>query len=278
MSEMEAQRDATRVAPAKGWSYRGRWALVTGASSGIGEEFARELARRGMNLVLAARRIDRLSALAIELERAHGIEADALIADLATPGAAAELWRDGCEGREMALVVNNAGYGLKGRFDELPLDRQTEMVHLNCIAVLELSHLALTAMRPRGSGAIVNVASIAAYQPIPMLATYAASKAFVVTLTEALAEEARGSGVRVVTLNPGPVATEFQSVAGTQVNRGTLGIRTPAQVVADALDGLEHGKRTVTPGFINRVSTYAVRVLPRGPVIRMAKAVMTKLR
>ncbi|HEU0052780.1 MAG TPA: SDR family NAD(P)-dependent oxidoreductase, partial [Longimicrobium sp.] len=172
----------------------------------------------------------------------------------------------------------NAGFGLKGRFDELPVERQSEMIQVNCVAVLELSHLALTEMRGRGGGAIINVASIAAYQPIPMLATYAATKAFVVTLTEALAEEARGSGVRVLTLNPGPVATEFQSVAGTSVNRKTVGIRTPEEVVADALDGVERGRRTVTPGLINRLSTYAVRALPRGPVIRIAKMVMTKLR
>ena len=267
-----------REAAAGRWEYRGRWALVTGASSGIGAAFARELARRGMHVALAARREDRLRALAAELSATHRVRALVLPADLGKPGAAGVLWEAATDGRELHLLVNNAGYGLKGRFDELPLDRQAEMVRVNCLALLELSHFALRDMRARHAGGIVNVASIAGYQPIPMLATYAASKAFVVTLTEALAEEARGSGVRVVTLNPGPVATEFQSVAGTRVNEKTLGIRTPEEVVADALKALEAGSRTVTPGLVNRLATYAVRVAPRGPVIRAARAVMTKLR
>ncbi|HEX2201851.1 MAG TPA: SDR family oxidoreductase [Longimicrobium sp.] len=273
----EAQRDATRVA-GEAWSYRGRWALVTGASAGIGEAFARELARRGMHVALAARREDRLRALADEIGRAHRVRTLVLPADLAEPGAAGALWKEAAAGRDLHLLVNNAGFGLKGRFDEAPLDRLGEMVRVNCTALLELSHLALRHMRPRGSGGLVNVASVAGYQPIPMMATYAATKAFVLTLSEALAEEARGSGVRVVTLNPGPVATEFQGVAGTQVNEKTLGVRTSEEVVGDALRGLERGGGTVTPGLLNRLSTYVVRVSPRGLVTRSAKAVMTKLR
>ena len=263
---------------ASAWQYRNRWALVTGASAGIGAEFARELARRGMHVALAARREDRLRELAVELETAHGVGTAVIATDLGKPGAAGVLWEAANDGRDVHLLVNNAGFGLKGRFDEQPLERQTEMVRVNCISLLELSHFALRAMRARRAGGIVNVASIAGYQPIPLLATYAASKAFVVTLTEALAEEARGSGVRVVTLNPGPVATEFQQVAGTQVNRKTIGIKTPEQVVEATLRALETGKRTITPGFANWLSTYAVRVAPRGPVIRVAKAVMSKLR
>lgn len=273
----EARRDATRVA-GEAWSYRGRWALVTGASAGIGEAFARELARRGMHVALAARREDRLRALADEIGRAHRVRTLVLPSDLGAPGAAEALWREAASGRDLHLLVNNAGFGLKGRFDEAPLDRLEEMVRLNCVALLELTHLAIRHMRPRGAGGIVNVASVAAYQPIPMMATYAATKAFVLTLTEALAEEARGSGVRVVTLNPGPVATEFQQIAGTSVSEKTLGIRTPEEVVDDALRGLERGGGTVTPGLLNRLSTYVVRVSPRGIVTRSAKAVMTKLR
>ncbi|HEU4559081.1 MAG TPA: SDR family oxidoreductase [Longimicrobium sp.] len=259
------------------WEYRGRWALVTGASAGIGEAFARELARRGMNLVLAARREDRLRALGEELARTHRVRALAVRADLGAPGAAAALWEHAAAGRELHLLVNNAGFGLKGPFTELPLERQAEMVRVNCIAPLELAHLALRHMHGRG-GAIVNVASIAGYQPIPLMAAYAASKAFVVTLSEALAEEARGSGIRIVTLNPGPVKTEFQAVAGTQVRDRAPGVRTPEQVVEAALRGVEAGGGTVTPGLVNRVATTAVRIAPRSWVLRSAKAVMKKLR
>jgi len=261
----------------EGWEYRGRWALVTGASAGIGEAFARELARRGMNLLMAARREDRLRALADELSRTHRVRALALPADLGEPGAAAALWEHATAGRDVHLLVNNAGFGLKGAFTELSVERQAEMVRVNCIAPLELAHLALRHMRGRGGG-IVNVASIAGYQPIPMMATYAASKAFVITLSEALAEEARADGVRVVTLNPGPVKTEFQAVAGTEVRERAPGIRTPGQVVDAALRGLEGGGGTVTPGLVNRVATTAVRIAPRSWVLRGAKMIMRKLR
>jgi short-subunit dehydrogenase len=261
-----------------GWSWRGRWALVTGASSGIGEVFARELARRGMHLVLVARREDRLRALANELAAAHRVRTAVIPADLGKPGAPGVLWAEATDGREIHLLVNNAGFGLKGRFDELPLERQAEMVRVNCVAPLDLAHLAMRGMRARGSGGIVNVASIAGYQPIPYLAAYSATKAFLITLSEAMAEEARGSGVRVVTQNPGPVATEFQQVAGTQVNAKTAGILSPEEVVAQAIRALERGSRTVTPGALNRAAAYAARVSPRGLVVRAAKTILTRMR
>ena len=263
---------------AEGWEYRGRWALVTGASAGIGEAFARELARRGTNLLLAARREDRLRALGDELAQAHRVRTVALRADLGQPGAAAELWARAAAAHPIHLLVNNAGFGLKGPFAEQPIERLGEMVQVNCIAPMELAHLALGHMRGHGGGAIVNVASIAGYQPIPLMATYAASKAFLITLSEALMEEARGAGVRVVTLNPGPVKTEFQSVAGTEVRDRAPGVRTAGQVVDAALRGLDSGGGTVTPGLVNRVATTAVRIAPRSWVLRGAKAIMRKLR
>jgi hypothetical protein len=259
------------------WEYRGRWALVTGASSGIGAAFARELARRGMHVALAARREDRLRALADEVASAHRVHTLVLPADLGAPGAAGELWSRAAEGRDIHLLVNNAGFGLKGAFHELPLDRQAEMVRVNCIAPLELAHHALGQMRGRGGG-IVNVASIAGAQPIPLIATYAATKAFLISLSEALAAESADAGVRVVTVNPGPVKTEFQAVAGTEVRDRSPGVRTPEQVVDAALHALDAGRTTVTPGLANRLAMAAVRVAPRGLVIRAAKAVMRRLR
>jgi short-subunit dehydrogenase len=231
-----------------------------------------------MNVVLAARREERLRTLAGALRSGFGVEVAVVPVDLAKPGAAGVLWLEASDGRTIHLLVNNAGFGLKGRFDELPGERQAEMVKVNCTAPLELAHFALRDMRPRREGGIINVASIAGYQPIPLLATYAATKAFVIALSEALAEENRDAGLRVVTLNPGPVATEFQEVAGTVFGSDPPGLRTPGQVVTAALGALEAGGGTVTPGFINRVSTLVVRMAPRGIVVRTAKTIMSKMR
>ncbi|HEV2146943.1 MAG TPA: SDR family oxidoreductase [Longimicrobiaceae bacterium] len=261
-----------------GWEYAERWALVTGASSGIGEAFARRLARLRMKLVLSARREERLRELAAELRRAHGTEAVVIPADLGKPGAAGVLWMEARDGREVHLLVNNAGFGLKGRFDALSLERQAEMVRLDCTALMELTHLALPPMRARGDGGIVNVASVAAFQPVPDMAVYAASKAFVLSLTQAVAEEQRGSGVRVQALCPGPVATGFQDVAGTQVTERTPGIMTADEVVAAALRALEAGDDAVVPGTLNRLGTLAGRMLPRSLVLRGAKTILKKLR
>src|SRR5690606_15173381 len=170
--------------PVTPWSYRGRWALVTGASAGIGEAFARALAARGMHLVLSARREERLRALAEELRAAHGVRAETIAADLGAPGAASDLWAAASAGREIHLLVNNAGFGAQGRFDLVPRERQAEMVRLNCVALLELAHHALGPMRERGEGGMINVASIASFQPVPEMATYAATKAFVLSLSQ----------------------------------------------------------------------------------------------
>ncbi|MDB4951555.1 MAG: yqjQ1 [Gemmatimonadetes bacterium] len=258
-----------------GWSYAGRWALVTGASAGIGEAFARALAGRGMHVALSARREDRLRELAEELRSAHSVETAVLPADLSGPGAASGLWSMATAGgRSMSLLVNNAGFGLRGEFTELPLDRQQEMLRLNCAVPMELMHLALAA----GTTGIINVASIAGYQPVPTMAAYSASKAFLLTLSEAVAEEMRGTSTRIVTVNPGPVATEFQRVAGTSVTRRTLGLRTPEQVVGAALRTLEAGGGTVVPGLTNRLSAVVVRVAPRSLVLKVAKKMMKSFR
>ena len=258
------------------WSYRGRWALVTGASAGIGEAFARRLAERGMHLVLAARRAARLRALADELSRVHGVVAVGVPGDLARPGEAARLWQSASAGRTIDLLVNNAGFGARGRFDELPLPRQVEMVQLNCTALLELTHHALGHMRPRARGGIINVASIAAFQPVADLATYAATKAFVLSLSEAVWRETRGSGLRVVALCPGRTPTEFQGVAGTGFAEGAFGVRTADQVVQAGLRALERGKSYHVPGLENYLATWLVRLLPRSAVTRALKRLVKR--
>lgn len=260
---------------AEAWSYRGRWALVTGASAGIGEAFARRLAERGMSLVLAARREDRLRALADELAAAHGVSAVAMACDLARPGEAARLWAGASEGRAIHLLVNNAGFGARGAFSELPLDRQLEMVQVNCTSLLELTHHALRAMRGRGGG-IVNVASIAAFQPVASLATYAATKAFVLSLTEALWSEARGSGIRVLALCPGRTPTEFQEIAGTGFAGNAFGVRSADEVVLAGLAALEKGSSYTVPGLENYLATWAVRVLPRATVTQALKKLVKR--
>jgi len=255
------------------FAYRGRWALVTGASMGIGEAFARALAARGMDVVLCARSEERLRALAKSIEGEHGVNARVVLADLARPGAAAEAWARATEGRDIHLLVNNAGFGLHGRFEALPRDRQREMVSLNCAAVLELAHLALGPMRARGAGAVVNVASVAAFQPVPWMATYAATKAFVLSLSASLAEENRGSGVRILCLSPGPTPSGFQAAAGTRVRRGQPGYLAPEEVVRAALAALEAGRTQVAPGRANRLSTLFGRLLPLGAVTRIARRI-----
>lgn len=231
-----------------------------------------------MNLVLAARREDRLRKLADTLAANHGVQADVVAVDLAESGAAAPLWEVASQGRAIHLLVNNAGFGLRGRFEEIPLTRQVEMVQLNCTAVMELAHLALPGMRGRGEGGIINVSSIVAFQAIPLMAVYAASKAFVLSFSEALREENRRHGVRVVALCPGPVATGFQEVAGTTVTDKTLGIVPAEQVARAALDALESRAGVVVPGFANRAGAAAAKLLPRQLVTRLARQILEKTR
>jgi uncharacterized protein len=258
------------------WRYRGEWALVTGASAGLGEVFARRLAERGMKLVLTARRGDRLRTLSDELQQRHGTEVVVIEADLAEPDAAAGLWASASADRTIHLLVNNAGFGAHGGFHRVPLARQTAMVNLNCIALLELAHHALPGMRHRGAGGIINVASVAAFQPVPTLAVYAASKAFVLSLSEALWSENRDAGVRVLALSPGRTPTEFQQVAGTGSTEGAFGLRTPDQVVDAGLRALERGRSSEVPGIENRLATGLVRVAPRSLLVRVLKGMVNR--
>ncbi len=250
------------------WVYRDRLALVTGASAGLGEVFARRLAARGMHLVVSARREERLRALAEEMEARHGVRVRVAAEDLALSGAASRLWGRAAAEGPVHLLVNNAGFGAQGRFEEISLERQTEMVRVNCVAVMELAHLALPEMLARGEGGILNVSSIAAFPPVPELATYAATKAFVLSLSHSLWSESRGRGVRVLALCPGRTPTGFQAVAGTGSAEGTFGARSPEQVVDAALSALERGRHTAVPGVENQLASWLGRLLPRSLLAR----------
>jgi uncharacterized protein len=219
-------------------------ALITGASSGIGEEFARQLAARGYELVLVARRKDRLERLAGEVPaRAHVIECDLGSEAANLQGKVAKL------GVEVDLLVNNAGFGLRGHFADLDPEREAEIVRVNCEAVVTLTHAFLPRMIERGSGGVITVASTAGMQPLPYETTYAASKAFALSFMEALAMELRGTGVKCLVVNPGPVKTEWQEVAGYDENTGTVpGVIGAEQCVADSLHAYDRGKRSVIPG------------------------------
>jgi short-subunit dehydrogenase len=258
------------------WSYEQKWALVTGASAGIGQEFAEQLAARGSRLILSARRLERLEDLARTLNDRYGVECVAIASDLSLPGAAERLWSEASASRTIELLVNNAGFGAQGRFDEVPLERHREMLQVNCTALLELAHLAICDMRPRAAGGIINVSSIAAFQPVPQLASYAASKAFVLNLSEALWAENQEVGIRVLALCPGRTPTEFQQVAGTGTAEGAFGYRTPAQVVTETLEALEAGKSYVVPGFENLAASWVVRALPRSTVVKVLKRLVKR--
>lgn len=246
----------------------GSWALVTGASAGIGAAYARALAKEGLNVVLTARREERLRTLAGELETQCRVQTRVLPVDLAAEGAPTRLAQAVAD-LEIGVFVNNAGFGLAGRFDRAPHDRLLEMVRLNCVAVTALSHLLLPPMKVRGRGAMIVLASAAAYQPLALAAVYGATKAFDLMLGEALWAEYRGSGVDVVAVSPGPVDTEFQGVAGETPHPGV----TPEEVVAVSFAALGR-KPSVVVGSANKVRAWSVRLAPRSFVARIAEMVM----
>ncbi|MDX1658294.1 MAG: SDR family oxidoreductase [Nitriliruptorales bacterium] len=242
-----------------------RRALVTGASAGIGEEFARQLARRGVDVVLVARREGELETLAKELATERDVDTEVLTADLTVAAdlqAVEERLRDRRE-RPVDLLVNNAGFGAYGDFHELPLDRQQTMVELNITAVVRLTHAVLPGLRERGRGGVINVASTAAFQPDPYGAVYGGTKAFVHSFTQALHEELRGSGVRAMSLCPGYTRTEFQEVADVSHGVPELAVLHPDDVVSGALRDFTRGRATSIPGAIHWLEARAAEVSPQ---------------
>jgi len=243
-------------------------ALVTGASSGIGEQFARSLAARGLDLVLVARRADRLEQLASELPtETHVVPCDLATDAASLPNRVAEL------GLEISLLVNNAGFGTSGPFLEHDPVRDAEQVRLNCEAVVTLTHAFLPGRVERRRGGIINVASTAGMQPIPYESVYAATKAFAISFTDALHTELRGSGVRVLAVNPGPVPTEWQQVAGYEEGRVSVvpGAIPAEQVVSEALAAYDRGRRSVIPGRAIRWFINATRPAPRPVQLRVTE-------
>jgi short-subunit dehydrogenase len=244
-------------------------ALITGASSGIGEEFARQLAGRGYELILIARREDRLKALAEELPT----KAAVIACDLASE---ADKLGDQVKRRRLQvdLLVNNAGFGLRGRFAELDTARQAEMVRVNCEAIIHLTGAFLPPMIERRSGGVITVASTAGMQPLPYEAVYAASKAFALNFTDALSTELKGTGVRAMSVNPGPVPTEWQAVAGYEGGvppKTVPGHINADQVVRESLRAYDRGRRSMIPGFVIRNFLRVTKPSPRGMQLRVAE-------
>ncbi|MEU0504326.1 SDR family oxidoreductase [Nocardia sp. NPDC005998] len=244
--------------------YRGQTTLVTGASAGIGTEFARKLAERGSNLILVARREERLESLAAELISAHGINVHVLATDLARDNIgevlATEIAR---RGLRVTSVVNNAGFGTFGPLHTDQPERLRQEIAVNTTAVVDISRAFIGQLRDYGRGVLINVASMAAYQPTPRMAVYGATKAFVLSFTEALWAESRGTGLRVLALSPGATRTEFFDVVGTQDAAGGTAMQSPAEVVATALAALDRRNPppSVISGFRNRLMAAAARHL-----------------
>lgn len=259
-------------------NHAGTTAIVTGASSGLGTEFARALAARGANLVLIARRADRLAELADELASTHGVTVHPLPLDLAAPGAVdavASFMRE--RGLTVDSLVNNAGFGMHGHLVEADAPRTDEQVRLNIGALVALTRAFLPEMTASGRGILVNVASTAAFQPVPFMAVYGATKAFVLNFTEAVAFETKESGLRVTALCPGPTRTEFFQVVGTEEAR-VRDYQTPDQVVATAMRALD-ARRTppsVVSGGRNAATAVLARIMPRSIVIPMTGRLMAQ--
>ncbi len=254
-------------------AWQGKWALVTGASAGIGEAFAVELAEAGVNLVLTARRQDRLERLAERIRAEYGIQTQVVVADLTLPEGPQQIF-DATEGAGLTveLLVNNAGFGEYGEFVRCALAAQVDMVQVNCGAVVHLTRLFLPRMVERRRGDVLIVASTASFQAVPYLATYAATKAFDRMFAEALAQEVKRYGVRVSALCPGPTQSEFGQVAGVD-----FGDKRPLQSAVDVarlgLEALVEGKPSLIPYLAGRLQVFAQRFVPR----RMVTAAVEKM-
>ena len=253
-----------------------QWALITGASSGFGTDFARELAAQGHHLVLVARRVEPMQALAAELEGKHGIRVKVIGMDLARSGVGAELLAIlEAAGIEIDTLINNAGYGLFGEFLQQPVERTMDMLQLNMLTVTELTYAFGLSMTRRGHGRILLVSSIGAYQATPTYAAYSASKSYVLLLGEALHEELRPHGVTVTVLSPGITATGFLAVSGQKATLyQRLVMMQSRPVVQIGLRALAQGKASVGPGWLNALTAWGNRLMPRSLQRKIALLLM----
>lgn len=248
--------------------------LITGASSGIGEVFARKLAARGRNVLLVARSEEKLITLCNELGRSNSIRAQYVALDLSKPDSAAALFEEAARrGLIVDMLINNAGFGSMGEFARLDLARELNMIDLNIKSLVELTHRFLQPMIARKQGAIINVASTAAFQPVPYMATYAATKAFVLSFSEALWEENRSYGIKILALCPGVTDTNFFEAARGHKPPARVS-QTPEEVVDTALRGLAQGKSHVISGWTNFLMTQSERLVPRSLITRVAGRMM----
>jgi short-subunit dehydrogenase len=252
--------------------------LITGASSGIGEAFARRLATEGHNLVLAARSEEKLHALCDELAAKHKISAQFVAIDLTEPDADTSLFEETDRlGVEVDWLVNNAGFGSAGDFATLDLDKELEIIDLNISALVALTHRYLGSMRERKSGTIINVSSAAGFQPIPFMATYAATKAFVSSFSEAIAEENQPFGIHVLTLCPGSTKTNFFEASNIDRSIQVKGQQTVEQVVETAMRAVKSGRRKVVSGWANYVGSLMGTIVPNAISSRvMGKALRAR--
>lgn len=244
---------------------KGQRALVTGASSGIGVALARQLAAWGANLVITARREDRLEALAEEIREQHQVDVTVIALDLGDPTAPAQLW-DATEGqdRPVDILVNNAGFGTQRPFVDIPWELTFSQLQVNLISLTELAYRFIGSMKERGAGYVLNVSSIGAYLPCPEMATYAAGKAYVRNFTEALAFELKGTGVRACCLCPGGTATEFSEVAGQSLLKVVeMTLMSAERCARIGLAALFRGRRNIVSGFANSLGMWLLRFVPR---------------
>jgi uncharacterized protein len=259
--------------------------LVTGASAGIGREIAADLAARGHNLILVARRKDKLDEVANELAGEHGIRAETLGCDLANARSRSRLpGRVEALGLRVEILVNNAGFATNGRFDQSDPARELEQVRLLVESVVALTSEFLPPMVRRGRGGILNIASTAGMQPLPYSAGYSAAKAYVLTFSEALHHELRGKGVSVTVLAPGPVSTDFWQISGWEVQGGQTFEQavprpawiTPQQAAREAIEGLDAGRRVVVPGLTIRTAMQAARLVPNAVKLPVVEWMMRR--
>ena len=246
-----------------------QWALITGASSGIGAEFARQLAARGMHLVLTARRSDLMQELAAELATKHATRCEIIPADLAKPGTVPQLLAEiERRGLTIHLLVNNAGFGVVGEIDDAPVERLLELIQVNVASVVELTYRLLPGMLVRNSGAIINVSSLSAFQPVAYMSVYAATKTFILHFTEALAIEVRRRKVLLLAVCPGVTRTPFFDTAGAPGWLQKHSSQSPEEVVKSALKALRRRRMVIVPGWRNWLLTLVIRFAPRKRVVK----------